>query len=426
MSDISTRSASDLDLIAAAKRIGPIALREMRLAFAMLAPTILIVLAIVLIPLAANFWISVKPIGLAELRAAAPLVRERERGTLEAIGDTITVEYRVRSSSPNEPVTDVVIFDTVPPGLEATEIAPECALTGSEIRCQLPILEPKIQTRLNFAFTATQAYFDAGAPRLRDSDPIASGESDNVLTNFEFTLDNFAKVFDADEFWEVLWVSFVYTLGGTLGALILGLFAAQLMMTNFAGRGIMRGLFLFPYVSPVIAVAFTWVFLLDPFSGTVNAILTSTNVTSETINFLGQRGNALATVIAFEAWRYFPLAFLFILARMQSLAADLYEAAEMDGATPFQMFLHISLPQLIGIMSTLFLLRFIWTFNKFDDIFLLTGGASGTRTFTVNVYEQAFAISNLGAGAAVAVCIFFILAGFVTLYFKYGPKEEGM
>ena len=74
-------------------------------------------------------------------------------------------------------------------------------------------------------------------------------------------------------------------------------------------------------------------------------------------------------------------------------------------------------------MSILFLLRFIWTFNKFDDIFLLTGGNAGTRTFTVNVYEQAFAISNLGAGAAVAVIIFIFLLTFSLLFMRYSKKE---
>jgi multiple sugar transport system permease protein len=133
---------------------------------------------------------------------------------------------------------------------------------------------------------------------------------------------------------------------------------------------------------------------------------------------------ALATVIAFEAWRYFPLSFLFILARMQSISSDIYEAAEVDGATPLQQFWHISMPQLIGILSTLFLLRFIWTFNKFDDIFLLTGGAAGTRTLTVDVYEQGFALSNLGAGAAVAVVIFFMLLVFAIVYFRFVHRED--
>jgi len=134
---------------------------------------------------------------------------------------------------------------------------------------------------------------------------------------------------------------------------------------------------------------------------------------------------ALTTVITFEAWRYFPLSFLFILARMQSISTDMYEAAEIDGATPLQQFWYLSLPQLLGILSVLFLLRFIWTFNKFDDIFLLTGGAAGTRTLTVDVYEQAFAVSNLGAGAAVAVVVFFVLLFFALIFFKFSPQDDG-
>jgi multiple sugar transport system permease protein len=131
-------------------------------------------------------------------------------------------------------------------------------------------------------------------------------------------------------------------------------------------------------------------------------------------------------VTVFAMWGYFPLCFLFILARMQSIPEDMYEAAEMDGASPFQMFWYLSIPQLLGILSVLFLLRFIWTFNKFDDIFLLTGGNAGTRTLTVNVYEQAFAVSNIGAGAAVAVVIFGCLILFSVVFFKYVSREEGL
>ena len=165
-------------------------------------------------------------------------------------------------------------------------------------------------------------------------------------------------------------------------------------------------------------------------------MLVQMNVIDKPINFFGQKYTdiiifgyvfkfplALSMVIAFEIWRYFPLSFLFILARMQSFPEEVYDAAKIDGASPLQQFYYISLPFLIGIMSILFLLRFILTFNKFDDIFLLTGGNAGTRTFTVNVYEQAFAISNLGAGAAVAVVIFIFLLTFSLLFMRYSKKE---
>ena len=176
----------------------------------------------------------------------------------------------------------------------------------------------------------------------------------------------------------------------------------------------------------MIAVAFTWIILFDPFSGSINALLLQMNILETPINFFGKRPTALIMVTVFEIWRYFPLSFLFILARMQSIDVDMYEAAEMDGASLFQKFWYLSIPMLLGILSVLFLLRFIWTFNKFDDIFLLTGGNAGTRTLTVNVYEQAFAISNIGAGAAVAVVIFMLLLIFSLFFFRFINREEGL
>ena len=129
-------------------------------------------------------------------------------------------------------------------------------------------------------------------------------------------------------------------------------------------------------------------------------------------------------VIIFEVWRYFSFIIFIHIMRMQSILQIFAGAAEMDGATPFQQFWYLSIPHIIGILAVLFLLRFIWTFNKFDDIFLLTGGNAGTRTLTVNVYEQAFAISNLGAGAAVAVVIFMFLLVFSILFIKFTPRDE--
>ncbi|WP_269585746.1 carbohydrate ABC transporter permease [Roseibium sp. Sym1] len=420
------------------KGIGPMQRREMWLAYMMLAPTFAIILMIVAGPLMANFWISVKPVQLADLRPPTVLVNERARGRPEAAGDSATLEYRLRNSSQDEEIRNVVLTDEIPAGFELGALPEPCSVTGSVLTCDLGTVEPGWRDRLQLEGTVSDAFLSADRPE-RASEPQIAGEANNVLTNFDFTLENFRRIFNADEFWSVLRVTFYYTIFGTGGALVLGLFAAQLLNTVFPGRGVLRGLFLFPYVSPVIAVAFTWVVLFDPFSGTLNALLTKMGVVADPINFFGQRAVefsffglsmefplALTTVIAFEAWRYFPLSFLFILARMQSINTDMYEAAEMDGATPLQQFWYLSLPQLMGILSVLFLLRFIWTFNKFDDIFLLTGGNAGTRTLTVDVYEQGFALSNLGAGAAVAVVVFVVLVTFATLFIRFSPKEEGL
>ena len=412
--------------------------RERRLAYVMLLPTLLIVIGIVLGPLLANFWISFKPVKLGDLRAATPLANEQLRPRPKQAGDEVTLRYRIRNSSQKDPIANVVLRDTLPAGLQVQNLDERCALQGRELECQFGTIEAGGRFRMEMPVTVSQSYLDAGE-RPRDTKARFTGQSRNVLTSFEFTLENFHKVFSSSEFWNVLKVSLYYTIFGTLGALVLGLFAAQLLNTAFKGRNILRGLFLFPYVAPVIAVAFAWVLLLDAGpGGTFNALLQRMGAVDGPINFLGQRyvpisflgltfqfPMALTTVIAFEAWRYFPLSFLFILARMQSISTDMYEAAEIDGATPLQQFWYLSLPQLLGILSVLFLLRFIWTFNKFDDIFLLTGGAAGTRTLTVDVYEQAFAVSNLGAGAAVAVVVFFVLLLFALIFFKFSPQDDG-
>lgn len=420
------------------RRLGPLAKRERNLAYGMLIPTFAIVMAVVLLPLLANFWISFKPVGLGDLRPASLFVNERVRGDLEAPGDVATLQYRLRNSSQDDPLSNAGFSDTLPEGMEITgPIDPRCTVSGRRVDCELGDVAPRERETIAFEITATAAYID-NPVSVRADEATSRADSINVLTSGEFTLDNFARVFNAAEFWHVFRVTIYYTIFATTGAIVLGLFAAQILNTAFRGRTILRGLFLFPYVAPVIAVAFTWVLLLDPFSGALNAILRQIGLIDDPINFLGQRSVpldffgltinfpvALSTVIAIEAWRSFPLSFLFILARMQSIPSDMYEAAEIDGATPLQQFWYISLPQLVGILAILFLLRFIWTFNNFDDIFLLTGGAAGTRTLTVNVYEQAFAISNLGAGAAVAVVVFLVLLCCSVVIFKYSPQDEG-
>ncbi|MBC6406611.1 MAG: sugar ABC transporter permease [Rhodobacteraceae bacterium] len=404
---------------------GPLARYEARFAWGLLAPTVISVALVVLLPLLAIFWISVKPITLASLRPPEVMLREDIRGNPEAAGDAATIRYRLRNSSQEHPISGVSLADTLPEGVEVRELDPRCTLNNRDLLCDFGTLEGGYRDSILLEVTIGQTYLD-NAIRPQDSAARTTGRSSNALIDGSFTLDNFRRIFDGAEFWSVLGVTLFYTIFGTLGALVFGLFAAMLLNKSFGGQGILRGLFLFPYVSPIIAVAFAWVSLFDPFSGSANALLIQMGVTSGPINFFGQAPLALIMVTVFEIWRYFPLSFLFVLARMQSIDSDMYEAADMDGASPFQQFWALSVPQLLGILSVLFLLRFIWTFNKFDDIFLLTGGNAGTRTLTVNVYEQAFAISNIGAGAAVAVVIFACLLCFSLFFFRFLSKEEGL
>ncbi|MBE1291720.1 MAG: sugar ABC transporter permease [Shimia sp.] len=401
---------------------GALAKREARLAWGLLAPTVISVALVVVLPLLAVIWISFKPFTLSDMRPPAPIVRESLRGS----GDDLRIEYRIRNSSQDEVISGVTLADRIPDTVTLREAVPApCKLSGRELFCDFGDMDGGARERLRLP-VGISGDPDTVEAAVEDSEPDVTGGGKSVLTSGGLSLKNYAQLFDGGEFWTVLWVTLFYTVFGTIGALLMGLFAALLLNKSFRGQGFIRGLYLFPYVAPVIAVAFTWVTLFDPFSGSANALLLQMGVTSEAINFFGERPLALIMVTVFEIWRYFPLSFLFILARMQSIDSSMYEAADMDGASPFQKFWLLSLPQLLGILSVLFLLRFIWTFNKFDDIFLLTGGNAGTRTLTVNVYEQAFAISNIGAGAAVAVVILLCLLSFSFVFFKYISREEGL
>lgn len=267
--------------------------------------------------------------------------------------------------------------------------------------------------------------------------PVSLGDLRGVsLFEFNMTLENYRKVFGDPEFGTVLLTTLIYTTAGSVLSILLGLMAALLVHGEFPGRSMLRGLFISPYIAPVVAVTFTWSFILDPQLGVLNWLAVDKGLLAQPIPFLSQRWweldllgvrvrvpMALTSVILFEGWRYFPFAFLFILARLQAIPDELYQAASVDGAAPFQRFFHITLPQLSAVLSTLFLFRFIWTFNKFDDIFLLTRGQAGTKVLTIRVYDYAFGEFNIGASSAVAMVLFGVLSVFLLVYFRWIAKE---
>ncbi len=211
--------------------------------------------------------------------------------------------------------------------------------------------------------------------------------------------------------------SIVYSISATILTVIVGLIAALLLNQPFRGRGLARAVFLFPYVAPIVSVAFVWRWILDPRpSGVLNDILMKLNVIDLPKGYLSTRGLALVLVIIFEAWRYFPFAMLMILARLQAVDNTLYEAAEVDGATTWHKFWYVTLPELRYVLGAVFLLRLIWTFNKFDDIFLLTGGGFGTNVLPVLTYQFSFGSFNFGKGAANAMILLAILVVFLLIY----------
>jgi multiple sugar transport system permease protein len=259
------------------------------------------------------------------------------------------------------------------------------------------------------------------------------------LFDFQFTLDNFTTVLTSPGFWDALKVTVIYSVVGTALSIGLGLVAALVVRKPFKGRTFVRASMLLPYVAPVVAVTFVWQIMLSPELGVVNAIGADLLGWKEPIPFLEQRTGtlsifgldlgfpmALAVVILYQAWRYFPFSFLFILARLQALPGELDEAARVDGATPLQRFWRITLPQLQGVIALLTVLRFIWTFNEFDDIYLLTQGGAGTEVVSVRVFNYLTGRGDIGAAAALGLVLALLLVVLLFLYFRFfvGRVEE--
>lgn len=237
-------------------------------------------------------------------------------------------------------------------------------------------------------------------------------------------LDNYRAVFSDFAF---KWTSFnqmgaaattvFYSFVSTIITVLFGLAASLLLNRPFKGRGLARGIFLFPYIAPVISVAFVWRWLLDPRpSGVLNHVLTSLGLLDAPKAFLATRGLAIWLVIFFQAWRYFPFAMLMILARLQAIDDTLYEAASVDGANTMQKFWYVVLPELRYVLGAIFLLRLLWTFNKFDDIWLLTGGGYGTNVLPVLTYQFSFNSYDFGKGAATAMIMLAALVVFIIAY----------
>lgn len=253
-----------------------------------------------------------------------------------------------------------------------------------------------------------------------------------------FTLENFADVLTSPGFWTALRTTLLFSVVGTLGSIGLGLVAALALRRGFRGRTVVRASMLLPYVAPVVAVTFVWQTMLNPQFGIVNAVGTSVLGWDEPVAFLSQRSApvsllgvtvdvpvALLAVMAFETWRYFPFAFLFLTARIAALPADLEEAAVVDGATISQRFRHVVFPQLLPTVALLAVLRFIFTFNEFDDVYLLTGGAAGTQVASVRVYDLLTARGDIGAASAQALVLAAVLVVLLAVYFRFVGRPGG-
>jgi len=254
-----------------------------------------------------------------------------------------------------------------------------------------------------------------------------------TLGNIDWTFDNMRRARESDQFWGALSTTVAYATLTTIGSIGAGVIVALAMRRPFRGRGLIRALLLVPYVLPVIAAATIWRTMLNTQYGVINAIGVEYLGWDGPIGFLNTTSRdvlgvpvplTLLTVVAFEIWKSAPLAFLFITARLQSVPGDIEEAAALDGATGRQKFTQILLPQLRSVILLLSLLRFIWSFQNFNDIYLLTGGAGGTQVMAIKVYTELITRANIGSAASYGLLMSLILAVLLVIYFVVSKRRE--
>lgn len=235
-------------------------------------------------------------------------------------------------------------------------------------------------------------------------------------------LTNYKNLFVDPQFWQSFWLGTVYGFS-TIGLqIVLGVAAALLLAESFKGRSLVRGIALFPYVVPTIVVVLIWRWILNDSYGLLNHILQSIGIVSAPVTWLGP-SMILISLILVSTWTFFPFVLITVLARLQTINPELYDAAAVDGASAWQRFYHVTLPQLRTILFVVILLRFIFMFTKFDIVWLLGGGSGGTgrfiRTLPVYTYLKTFGQLQVGAGAALAVIMVLILVSVAVPYFKF-------
>jgi multiple sugar transport system permease protein len=239
-------------------------------------------------------------------------------------------------------------------------------------------------------------------------------------------LANYAWLFSNAEFWHSLWLSSLWA-GVAVGLqIILGTAVALILHQPFKGRSLVRGLVLFPYMMPVVSVILVWMLLYNALYGVLNWLLVQSGIVDAPIAWLSQPGSAFWAVVYVGVWKYFPFVVVIVLARLQVIPQDLYEAARIDGAGAIARFIDITLHQIKDVLLVIALLRTIFMFNNFEIIFLLTGGGPlrSTMTLPILVYEQAFGLYEMGRGSAIAVVMFLILIAVMTIYFAFLRKEQ--
>ena len=238
-------------------------------------------------------------------------------------------------------------------------------------------------------------------------------------------LGNYRRTLTNPDFWAAIRRTAYFTIVSTLLELGLGILLGLLMNVQFRGRWLLRSIMVLPWALPTIVNGTMWRWIFNPDYGALNALLTQMHILSHYRSWLGSPSLALNMVVLADVWKNTPLAAFLVLAGLQTIPKELFEAARVDGAGPIRTFFRVTLPLLRPTILIILVVRTIEAFKVFDIIYVMTRGgpANGTQTVAYYAYLQAFSNQLFGYGAALAYAMALFILGFALIYIRLLRQE---
>ncbi len=246
---------------------------------------------------------------------------------------------------------------------------------------------------------------------------------------FKFVgLENYIRVLNDPIFIIALKNSIIWIVGVVFFQFLGGLLGAIILKQNFKGRAFVRGLSLIPWVTPSVLIAIMWIWMLDGNYGIINDILLKLGLISRYIPWLAQKDTSLPAVMIADIWRGIPFFAIMLLAAMEAIPDELYEAARIDGANSFMIFLNITWPLILPTVIITTMLRIIWTANHMDLVLIMTDGGPGFSSLIIPLmsYHTAYKQLNFGYGSTIAILQGVFLVIIISLYLRLLRKGESI
>jgi trehalose/maltose transport system permease protein len=237
-------------------------------------------------------------------------------------------------------------------------------------------------------------------------------------------LDNYRELWHDTIFRDAVWLTIKFTLITVSFEFVLGLIIALVVNSSFKGRGAMRAVMLVPWAIPTVVAAKMWQWMLDDVFGVINDILMKLHIISHPHAWISDPSTSLAAVSAVDIWKTTPFVALLLLAGLQVIPRDLYEAASVDGASQLQQFWRITLPLLLPAILVTLIFRTLDALRVFDVFYVFFGGRQDTQTMAIYAQSTIVGDGHVGYGAAISVAIFLIISLFVVIYMVFMRVTE--